>query len=129
LLQIHFMMNMALKRVHTAAPVGAQGGADPPARLFLCAAPLSRLQYRFSNGAIDLIAIRSCDFDADAFRAAVFSSRLRSASSAFSCGPAAAHARRSGRDRRLGEVVQRLSVRLLREIIAFTDDERDGGGS
>src|SRR5437763_65865 len=81
------MMNMALKRVHTAAPVGAQGGADPRARLFLCAAPLSRLQYRFGIGAIDLIAIRSCDFDADAYRAAVFSSRLRSASSAFFCGP------------------------------------------
>jgi hypothetical protein len=63
------------------------------------------------------------------YRAARFSSRLRSASSAFSCGPAAAHARRSGRDRRLGEVVQRLSVRLLREIIALIDDERDGGGT
>jgi hypothetical protein len=72
LLQIHFMMNMALKRVHTAAPVGAQGGADPRARLFLSAAPLSRLQYRFSNGAIDLIAIRSCDFDADALARGAF---------------------------------------------------------
>ena len=123
-------MNMALKRVHTAAPVGAQGGADPRARLFRCAAPLSRLRYRFSNGAIDLIAIRSCDFDADALPRGRFLKPLALGILCVLLQPCRSARTPIGvRDRRLGELIQRLSVWLLREIIALTDDERDGGGS